>query len=177
MVDGSPRGLASQEYEENKEGNQGEGNERLRAYMEQYRDGGSSSDEEDGDRGDDDEVAEPLPYSQLENVEDDDDFGDFTGPVEHQIDDETLFACVLANMDRSEERRGGSVGSGSVEGLFSSSSDSVKEEPPARVSIPPLDDDKRLTIMATMSRMKVPTSRPTVDLFVDSLLQGLKNKT
>jgi len=184
MVEGLPRGLASQEYEEGKE-EQNSDDARLRAYMQQYRNGGiegSSSDEEGGGR-DDEEVAEPLPYSQLENVEDEEDeeFGEFagSGEVHHQIDDETLFACVLANMDRSEERRGGGGGTGSEdEGLFSTSRDSVKEAPlPVRVSIPPLDDDKRASIMAAMARMKVPAPRPTVDSLVDSLLEGYKNKS
>ena len=171
------------------EGDESPGLERERAY-EAYGGGGDSSDEEElerqgasgevkGDDGEQEEDGGLPPYAQLLGDDDDDEFGDFQA-VNYQMDDATLFSRVLANLDLREER--GAAGGGfDDDELFPASSPAVnsgqKQALPvaSHISVPPLDAEKRASILAAMAKMKPPTRpSPTADLLADKILATLQ---
>ena len=149
--------------------------------------GGDSSDEEGGasgevkgEEGEEEEVGELPPYAQLLGDDDEEEFGDFEGPaLNYQMDDATLFSRVLANLDLREERRAAGGGFDDDE-LFPASSAVESGQKPvpvpsSHISVPPLDAEKRASILAAMAKMKPPTRpSPTADLLADAILAKLQ---
>lgn len=149
--------------------------------------GGDSSDEEGGasgevkgEEGEEEEVGELPPYAQLLGDDDEEEFGDFEGPaLNYQMDDATLFSRVLANLDLREER--GAAGGGFDDDELFPASSAVESGqkpvpvPSSHISVPPLDAEKRASILAAMAKMKPPTRpSPTADLLADAILAKLQ---
>jgi hypothetical protein len=127
------------------------------------------------------EVGELPPYAQLLGDDDEEEFGDFEGPaVNYQMDDATLFSRVLANLDLREER--GAAGGGFDDDELFPASSAVESgmKPPvpvpsSHISVPPLDAEKRASILAAMAKMKPPTRpSPTADLLADAIIAKLQ---
>jgi len=143
-----------------------------------------SSDEEGGNEEDEQDGQEvDQPYEQLGdgdgNEEDDEEFGEFSGPVTspiiHQMDDATLFQTVLDNLDRREK-----VGASSMsddDALFASSKPAAQQQQqqqqqPAS-TLAPLEPEKRALIMSAMQNFKPKGgARPALDFIADSIVKA-----
>jgi len=145
--------------------------------------GDDSSDEEGGNEEDEQDGQEvDQPYEQLgDGNEEDEDFGEFSGPVtspiNHQMDDATLFQTVLDNLDRREK-----VGASSMsddDALFASSKPPAQQQQqqqqqqqPASALVP-LEPEKRALIMSAMQNFKPKGgNRPALDFIADSLVKA-----
>lgn len=157
---------------------------RSRVYMEYLKsDVDSSEDDEkmhDTEENFQDFEAEENAYSALPD-DGEDDFGDFVGPDIYTIDDETLFTRVLANLDLQNQPRSAPRGIGGTSFTDQESeSDNLyalgnvhqpASEISNRISIPPLDAEKKAKIIAAMSNIKL-KPRPGADILADSLLRS-----